>query len=290
MDDAEFDRLLQSYMFGTATDDERRRLVAAALESSERALEFAEVDEIRQDFGNSAFRRSLAASLPDVERVGRVAGWRQLLQPTYLAALAAGAVAAIALLAFYDYSTRRPETVIVRTPDPQTSLPSTSPGVRVAPLPAPGSRANDGAPAFEPAAGNDLSAADLDALFALPADRALDLQLMLAGGPTYAGSDTVSATLTLPADARMYAVVRGPSGRMREVYPSDPASDEVVRAGNHAFSFIASGRFDPDEGGRSTLRVFVVAAADVPDAGRDRWQWVGEHANFQEVTYATVAR
>lgn len=273
MDDAEFDRLLHGHMFGTLTQPERERLVKAALESSERALEFAQVDEVSRSLADPELRGQLLDELPDVERH---AWWREWLRPVVLVPLATGAIAAVALLILADPGTR--EAVA----PPQVA--------GNAPEPAPPPPADQQSGALErPAATDDQLAAQLDALFTHAPGRGT-VSLTLVSGPESRVGDAMTASVTLSTIGRLYAVVRGPSGRARIVYQAGTAGDAPLTAGEHSFTFAAAGPFDPESGGRSILRVFFVEAGQTPPPTPELWPWVGSHALVAEATYDTVAR
>jgi RNA polymerase sigma factor (sigma-70 family) len=273
MDDAEFSRLVQAHMFGATTPQERHRLIAAALESSERAIEFASVEEIRDALEDPALRRSLIASLPDIE-TARSAWWQQWLRPIFLVPLAGGAAVVLVLLAVADSGSRQRPPEMAQGPSTSIATPNTAPGPE---------------PGVVPAGVDDPSTEELESLFSLPASRAIDLELTLDEPARRQPMDIVVASIVLAAEGRIFAFVRGPDGHLREVYPSDSAPDDSIQAGALKFSFQAAGRLDPPGGGRSTLRVFIVAGQDVAPAGPARVSWLAERARFDEVTYETAA-
>jgi hypothetical protein len=288
MDDTEFSRLLDEHMMGELSAEDRRRVVAAALESAERSIELAQVDEIRESLSDQTFRQSLIDELPDIEPVEQEAWWQKLLRPVYLVPLAGGAAAAVAILVLTQPG-RRPDSAPTQVAEgPRTTTPSpTAPPLQAPGAGTPGRGAGGGRSIVTPL-GTDVPATDLEPLFALAASRVVDLGLRV-DGERFAPTATVTATLTLPADGHVSVVVRGPDGHFRELSLTAVPAD-VLMAGDHTFTFPAAGRLDPEQGGGSTLRVFFVAGTDVPPAGEARWRWLLERAGFDEVAYATAAQ
>jgi hypothetical protein len=270
MKDQEFGRLLQAYMFGATSRTEERHLAEAALLSSERALQFATTLEIREHLEDPAFRRDLLETLPAVARPTGESLWRAVFRPEALVPLVGGAAIAIAALVVRD----------LRSHD----VPVTG-GVAVRTTVAD----REGAPAadgLDTASTDATSRVDMTSLFELPRSEESTVSVMLLRGSQYGPTETVSAVVTLPQAGVLTAIVRGPSGRLREVYPGGPDTGRALPAGTHEFSFPARGSLDPATGGHSLLRVFVVGEEAGAPRGEDRWAWLRAKATVEEIEYA----
>jgi hypothetical protein len=269
MIDDEFSRLLQAYIFGTVSATDQARLAAAALESQERGLEFGQAEELRERLVNQAFRRELIRTLPAPPTT--TSWWRALLVPRYMSGLAAGVALAVVIL-FIRVSRSDRDTSQMARVDPARGM--ATPGGRLA------------APANQlPLAIESQGIALLNQLFALPSDRTADLGVTLPGGNLYRPVDSVSVMFTLPEAARVYAIVRGPSGSMRKVYPVSADDDRLRPAGSHGFSFPASGRMDPEAGGRSQLRIFTSSEDVTLSSESELWRRLIANARFGVGSY-----
>jgi hypothetical protein len=261
MTDELFEQLLQKRMFGTASADERRDLAAAALESPQRRAELAQAEEVLDHFADPDFRQELIDALPKfvAPQKARVAWWQALFRPAILVPIAGGAASVIALLVVRDTVWRdRPSDQPVSTT--ATAAP----------------------PDTDRPAGISASDRAMAAAFTASANRRADFMMTLTKLTPYRPGESVEVRVALPASGTVHAVVRGPEGHLREVFPSSGADARVAR-GEHTFTFPATGRMDPATGGRSTVRVFFVAGGSPP--ADDIWAWLTTNATFQEASY-----
>jgi len=90
----EFEHLLEAYAFEDISDSDLQRLAEAVLESADRALEFAHVQELRDQLSDSGFRREL---LEVLEQPAPSPWWRRLTRPQLLVPLAASLLVLAAL-------------------------------------------------------------------------------------------------------------------------------------------------------------------------------------------------
>jgi len=290
MDDTEFGRLLDAYMVGDLPAADRQRLVEAALESPERAIELSQIEDIRESLADPVFKQSLVRELPDLESAEDTAWWRQWFRPLYLVPLTGSALAVVALLLVTDARRQTSPPQIAEGPGAPAGGPGTTApgrGLSVPEFPPAGGSPATEPPVATPAAEN-VAGDDSRPLFELPASRAVDLALRLDADMYTAGA-TASATLMLSSESHVVALVRGPSGSVRHVYPADGSFDVRLDAGLQMFTFSVSGRLDPEQGGQFTLRVFVVDGPNPSPTGMSGWSWLAERARFEEVVYVTAA-
>jgi hypothetical protein len=276
MTDELFEQLLQKFMFGTLSADERRRLEQAALESPERSRELAQAEDVQDHFADPEFRRELIDALPQFvapQEPARIPWWQTLFRPAMLVPVAGGAAVVVALLVIRDTVWR--DEPSAQRPSVTATAPVVPPAVIDRGIPAPPTDA------AQPAS---ISAAEraMAGVFAMAASRPANFTLSLPNGDRYRPAETVEVRVTLPASGIVHAVVRGPDGHLREVFRTS-GEDSRVAGGEHTFAFPAAGRMDPSTGGRSTMRVLFVAG-DSPPAD-DRWEWLTTNATFQEASY-----
>jgi hypothetical protein len=275
MDDAEFDRLLQRHMFGTATASERQRVMESALQSPERAMELARAHEIREHIEDRAFRRELIAALPGPAPV-QAPWWKTWLRHDLALPLLAGAGRVVVTLIITDMRSREAAPRIAARPRP--------------PAPAGPGAARGEAPAIDVMRPATLPSTAAPSGPALEASLA-DVTLRLPRGATYGASDIVSVSVTVLVAIAPCALVRGPEGSVRKVYPRRPGDDRVWAPGIHEFSFPAA---DPQSpvGGRFLLRVSPVDDASRPLASgsESRWASLESEGRYAEAAYDVVAR
>jgi hypothetical protein len=111
----EFDHLLEAYAFNHISESDRQRLLEAVLESDDRSLDFARVQELRDQFTDPAFRTELLEALSEPTSA---AWWRQLLSPQILVPMT-GSVAAAAAI---SVALMRDATIDVPLPPPPASV------------------------------------------------------------------------------------------------------------------------------------------------------------------------
>jgi len=295
MDDSEFAELLESYTFGDIAPTDQQRLTRAVLDSPERAGDFAKAHEIREQFADGRFRREALDILEEgtvVSDIGYSArGIIYAPMPPKAVSLdrrsrigryrwyAAGAAAAAAVLIAAYVAFRLDPPVDVASSQTAAAPPTVAVTPTVPPL-------VSMSPADTPALAAGLALGFV--AFERPAREAHGVRLDLPGGRSYASNVQVTVRVTLDVAARVYAIVRGPTGLIRQVYPVPTEEPRVLEPGPRTFAFAASEPFDPPSGGTFILRVFKVA--DLSRAAETDWRWMAGNAEFAERTYTVPPR
>jgi hypothetical protein len=272
MDDTEFTQLLEAYTFGDMSKDERQKLAVAVLESPERARDFARAEEIREQLRDPRFFQEVFNILdePTDLRDERAELQKQRTPRPGLLWYAGGAAAAAALVAAVYIAFDRNAPVDVATSVPLSVPNAVASGTT------------------EPAAGADAARPLPEFVaFQRPSREAAYVIAALPNGNGYAAGDQVGVEVTVRDAARVYAIVRGPAGLIRSVYPTSPSGDRVLQPGLRRFSFAASDPLDPRAGGTFTLRVFEVLAP-IPAPAQVDWAWVAMNGEFAEKTYTVT--
>jgi hypothetical protein len=125
----EFGHLLEAYAFNDISDSDRQRLLEAILESDDRSLDFARVQELRDQFTDPVFRRELLDVLGEPTRG---AWWRQLWRPQILVPLT-GSVIAIAAVSLFSVRDAPMQPPLPLPPRVATHPTSTQPAVQSSP-------------------------------------------------------------------------------------------------------------------------------------------------------------
>jgi hypothetical protein len=307
----EFDHLLEAYAFDDISDADRRRILAAVLDSDERSLAFARVQELRDQLADPQFRRELLDVLPEPRPEP---WWRHAWRPRFLVPVSGLAVAitTVALVFLQDppitHPVPPPPQVAARptTPAPRDQRPPSQAKpteavrprrpAKVPPM-GPDTTAARGTENLPPALQRDVQPADARETPAPPpADpasapsagrdggivaklgprpagrltRASDVILSLPSGHRYPANATVSVRVVLLRPARLQAMVRGPDGLTRAVYPPS-APGPLLAPGRHAFSFRAGSGTMPVESGVWKLRVLILEEDGARPQSPQRW-------------------